>query len=528
MKKVLGIMFTLLLAVTLVACKEDPKPPVGGLTDADYVAAAKTALSLGSEEQIKNVINDIDLPLKNGQGEAEVAVTWAVTTGTAIQVDGAKGKVTRPESGSDDAEVVLTATLKKGEATDTKAFNLVVLALVETDKFDTIALAIEHIEDENLGKGYIFTLKSVTVIGQQRDGYFISDGTHSLYVHGGTKQDVGKTGEFATELDIYYDAYQLIGGSSSFAGNTTNKTEAEIKAMVASTSKDVAFFQAEVPAQGTIANLADVKQDMNYMGFFKKDFYVYVDPKIKSDQHDLVLLDASEDAGTEKFIQVYYKSTDFEALKTLAKDGARKITIYANTQEIRDNLGNASPVSESGNMNVLRVVVLYYEVELTDADKAAVVEGDIKAEHALNPHFVKEGTELAILNHTDDTVDSIVWDFKDAQDTNNALIDLTNKKVVTVPETEKTVKLTYTITKGSVVVTGDINVIVGLPTVITEGYLAAINAAELTHYVTFEGNITAIKGEKYTDYFFVEGEERVQVYGLSQEQRDTVDAAIAA
>lgn len=106
-------------------------------TDAQKVAADKAALQL-EETYTEN----FTLPTAGVNGSA---ITWAVTEGTAITVDGAAATVIR---GEDDATVTLTATITCGEESDTKAFTVTVLAEgtalpgTEEDPY-TVAEAIE-------------------------------------------------------------------------------------------------------------------------------------------------------------------------------------------------------------------------------------------------------------------------------------------------------------------------------------------------------------------------------------------------
>ncbi|MFG2935875.1 family 43 glycosylhydrolase [Streptomyces sp. NPDC048282] len=88
--------------------------------DTQGVADDKAALSLGDTG---GVTADLDLPKTGTAGGS--AITWSsdhpdVVSGT--------GKVTRPAAGSPDARATLTATLTKGTVTDTRTFDITVLA----------------------------------------------------------------------------------------------------------------------------------------------------------------------------------------------------------------------------------------------------------------------------------------------------------------------------------------------------------------------------------------------------------------
>lgn len=531
MKKVLGIMFTLLLAVTLVACKKDDKKPPVGLTDEDYVAAAKTALSLGSEEQLKNVIHDVDLPLSVGSDEEKVTISWNVTLGDAIVIEGSKGKITRPETNAGDASVTLKATLTKGEATDTKSFDLIIKELVDAVIFTSFKQVTEYVieNDIDYGKndadGYMFELETATVIGHSRDGYYVSSGNDSMYVHSSKKPDVGTTGRFSGSLLDYFRGFQL-GASSGFIGETTVKTIEEVKAL-AKTTKTVKNFTDRAPQEQEITENSDfekaIKRDMDLMGFAKMEAYIKYDPTIGYAHNMLVLYDNVEDIGTNKLVQVYYKTDAYDSLKTLGEAAnGKKITIYYAPQELRGMSKDAAPGGKA--MNVFRLTVLHYEVDLANQEKANVVEGNIKADLAKRPHYVKVEDNINVLNFTDTEHNGIIsWKFQSETDENNKLIDLETKKIVSVPTTEQEVKLTYTVKVGDATVTGNLSLIVGLPTVIKDGFYNAINAAESRTFVSFETKVIK-DGSKF---FIVDGDKNIQVFVYFDSiEEEALDAAV--
>lgn len=113
-KSLFTFVALLLVTLTLVACTSQAKK------DANAVAEAKESLVVGftAPDTAASVTQDVTLKAKEG----EVDVTW-VSNNTAVITNA--GDVTRPEA---DTVVELTATLKKGEATDTKKFSLTVKA----------------------------------------------------------------------------------------------------------------------------------------------------------------------------------------------------------------------------------------------------------------------------------------------------------------------------------------------------------------------------------------------------------------
>ena len=109
-------------------------------TDAEAVAAAKAALAIGfaTSDSANSVTANLTLPATQGT----TAVTWS-SNNTAVISN--SGVVTRPVAGSEDAVVILTATITKGSASDTKEFTVTVKAhpvvLTDQDEVDE-ALAV--------------------------------------------------------------------------------------------------------------------------------------------------------------------------------------------------------------------------------------------------------------------------------------------------------------------------------------------------------------------------------------------------
>lgn len=86
---------------------------VAPLTDRQAVDAVLADLTLGD---ISAVIADLVLPTEGTRGSS---ITWSTSD---VDVASASGDVTRPVAGSGDAVVTLTATVRAGDVTATKAF----------------------------------------------------------------------------------------------------------------------------------------------------------------------------------------------------------------------------------------------------------------------------------------------------------------------------------------------------------------------------------------------------------------------
>ena len=190
-------------------------------TDAQKVAADKAALQL-EETYTEN----FTLPMSGANGST---ISWAVTEGTAITVDGAAATVIR---GAEDATVTLTATITCGEESDTKAFTVTVLAEgtalpgTEEDPYtvaEALAAANALGKDEySAEKVYVEgVIAEITKFDSERSSYTFyikdADGTDQLTVFScKTTADITK---------IYVgDTVKVYGYLQNYKGNTPEVT----------------------------------------------------------------------------------------------------------------------------------------------------------------------------------------------------------------------------------------------------------------------------------------------------------------
>lgn len=524
MKKVFGVILTLVLGLTLVACKkDDPKPPAE-LTDADIVAAAKTQLSLGSEEQLSNVQGNIELPGLVDVSGNDVEVTWEVKeTGiTVFVIEGSTGKVTRPEADEEPVSFTLVATLKFKEVVDTKDFALTVIPKPDVPVHKTIKAAIEAIEIPATGTIQAY-VELITVIGKQTDGYFISDGQYSMYIHGGASSvKVGDTGLMLIGFSNYYGGYQGVGSETVFEGERTTKTETEIKEMAK--DRTVNDFTKNYENM-TTENLNTFKRDLELMGFFKVEAYVYSDDTIKAENHKVLIRDTDDTKGETNFIQSYYKSLIQQNLISLGSEEPKKMTIWASMQEIRDGLQEAAPGNKARDF-VYRVTPLYMEVELTDADKVNIAKDAIDATVKGDFHLVEEGWTSKLNELTVDGV-TITYDLKNQEQ--STIFNPETLKVVELPDAPEKVILVATITSGELTETHEVEIIVGKPVEFTN--LSDLKDIADGMYVLVKGTIKVAPkwDEKYEngEFTLVEGEAEALVYRLGIIHRELVDGIFA-
>lgn len=122
-RALVGIV-TLPLLILLVACHGGSHSAPAGMTDAQKVAEAKAALAIifAPGDSVSGVTRNLGLP---ASGLHEVAVVWDSSAPDSIATTGA---VFRPSANGGSVVVTLTATLTRGNASDTKCFSVVLLS----------------------------------------------------------------------------------------------------------------------------------------------------------------------------------------------------------------------------------------------------------------------------------------------------------------------------------------------------------------------------------------------------------------
>ena len=148
-------------------------------TDAAAVTQAKTALEIGyaSGESASGVTRDVTLPTTGANG---VAIAWAETSDTSNAIDISEtnnadgnrtGTITRPSA---NAMVTLTATLTKGDATDTREFTLTVFPEPASDAAAVTqaktALTVTYASGDSMSR----VTRDVTLPTEGPDGVAVS------------------------------------------------------------------------------------------------------------------------------------------------------------------------------------------------------------------------------------------------------------------------------------------------------------------------------------------------------------------
>lgn len=180
------------------------------------VAAAKDGLTWDAfcpDMEIGNVFRNFTLPSTYGQG---VAISWQ-SSDSAIVIDGTTAKVTPSDNGPQS--VTLTATLKKGEASDTETFTITVpqldSVLVEQAKEDALT-ELDAIKNDN-----------------------------NFY----------NNAEWTEIMQIIEQAKNAINAADEIA---------EVDATLAKAKQDIGFITDKVNAKNEISAYAEAKGEENY------------------------------------------------------------------------------------------------------------------------------------------------------------------------------------------------------------------------------------------------------------------------
>ena len=489
MKRILGIVFTLFLGLALVACGGNKKPtPPAELTDKDIITAARTQLNLGTEDALKNINSDFDLPTITRVSDKEVAIAWESNNEDSIKVETNKAKVTLIDK---DVEVKLTATLTYNEEETIKEFNLVVLAeVVSENQVATIYDAIEYAFENNSHEELIEVTGEVIVIATGSDGFVVADDTSALLVFQGTGVEVGDIGHITGIIDVPFGTNPNFGRGAQFVKTGAKATDAEIKALAKTRSIE--------------EQLAKPYADYDSMGFFKMNGKIVT--KTVGGNENPYLVSLEDDAN--EFVHYYKLSTqnDWIALgKTSDTDEGVDVYVF-----IYDY--------HSGE-KVYRVG--FYTVDVAMSDELIVdgVVGNLKDDFAKNSLAI-EG-DIEALKFTNSEV-AITWAFTDAEDANNAFVNLDTKKVVGNPTNGQKVKLTATLKLGDVTKTVDFVLGVGLPEVAANPVDAILNGT-VGDIIAVQGKIVMKQVGGYNNYFFVDGDREAQVFITFSNAGELVD-----
>jgi len=129
-----------------------------GMSDTQCVANDKAALDIADKAAIKS---NISLPTAGANG---TTITWASATPAVVSV---AGIVTRPANGGSNANVNLTATIKKGSITETKIIAVTVLPWTDAEEVEIAFNAInwDLIKGSNVNDQSIISNLTLSSVG---------------------------------------------------------------------------------------------------------------------------------------------------------------------------------------------------------------------------------------------------------------------------------------------------------------------------------------------------------------------------
>ena len=216
--------FSIIFAIVIIAivvvfstgCPQSAKPEDDYSSD---VATAKASLEItfAKGDSARSVTRDISLPDKVG----DVSVKWTSSNRGIIATD---GFVIRPAFVDGDAMVTLTATLSKGNASDTKDFNLTVLAVdpyiytvqFDSQNADTVAYPSSITVTEPATT--VGSLPTVPVkSGYEFDGWFTQPNGNGTEFTANTRVSGNITVYAKLRPVVYTITYNLNGGRNTVA-----------------------------------------------------------------------------------------------------------------------------------------------------------------------------------------------------------------------------------------------------------------------------------------------------------------------
>lgn len=165
-------------------------------------------------------------------------ITWTSANDDLLMIEGTTAKVTRPESGVGNQDVVITASITIGEVTNTKDFTV---SIKEKDP----SLTYASIADLHAASQLDDVIEFVGIVtGVFDGGYFLSDGTHSLGIYAGNNDlspmigdEVKVIGSYAVYNTLYqlgsvqYEEILSTGNANPLEGTAMVKTVAEMLAL---------------------------------------------------------------------------------------------------------------------------------------------------------------------------------------------------------------------------------------------------------------------------------------------------------
>ncbi|MDR2822139.1 MAG: hypothetical protein LBV58_01125 [Acholeplasmatales bacterium] len=471
MKKIITVLFLLLVSLTLISCQKDEGAQVDPAQAKLDEAFDALILPVPDDKNVSQSFN-VSVTLLNG-----VTASWASDKATYAEIkDNADAKlktvsITRPAAKQPSEVVKLTATLKIASELDAtkqlekvKTFSITVVpepdSVVEVENWDAFCETVVGATiPADSTSGYYdidgvratVKVKAVTVIAITSDTlYGLKNGEFVYVYHNGVANipdvKVGEVWDFSGNVQLYYGLYELMDAKIGSWGMT--KVENATPETIVPT---------EVPSiEGFIGGLSNKALD-DFTFNSKNPFivkYVKVHAKVRvqgTGNYDVLLVDPSYDGGnintstpteySKKAFMVYYKS-NIDVLRSLA---GFEIDVNIFVYTLRSN-NKAVAIAYAGDGSEL---VLSDDAIVNLDGGSIVLPTDLhKAEKVTLPTTGEKGSTIA-------------WSYTESDGAGNGYINLTTGDITIPEEGTATIKITATLTKGTATKTINYEIVVG-------------------------------------------------------------------
>lgn len=474
MKKLLYFVVAFVFVLGLAACGTKADPNQKAFDE------AYKALNIVTNEDVKAVISDftVNKALRGG-----VNATWTSSdTNYAAVIAGDTTdtiKVTRPENGMGNKEITLTAKVVIDKLSKNKEFKFTILEMPMTE-----VMTLSKLRDDLVASGTDVTIKDLVVVALDEDAYHVSDGVTTMMVYGapGPGVEIGVKGDITAKVDAYFDAYQL--KEASWANTTTGN---EI------VTKDVNLADYDMlDNDGNDAAIKAAKLNNANYGVLKFTAKIV----LRSDftggaNYQLQLVDPAAASNDVSFVLSYYKGAKHAELMLLS---GQEVEITAVIRELRDSRAVANTIKDGSVPMYSFSVISYVMPTLEDSEKVVLDEKSF----SINTNYTEAGD--VVLPTAGSFGSAISYAFKNVDDANNTLVNLTTG-AITVPATGQVkVPVVVTFTSGTEVKTKTITFVLGEVQMTT---IAVVNGLVDGDGAKVVGVVTA---NEYQATFFIQDE----------------------
>ena len=461
MKKRYILILVLIVALVLGGCKKTVDPAQVKLDE----AAENLGGVIGDPS---NILTSFTLPTVLAGG---VTAEWSSNNEDVAKVGTPTGgvvtiQIKRPAFGTSDVTLKLSAVLTvKAEKSDknlTKPYEITITVKAETTEpviiesiRDLLNLAKDEYDPADKKDKLSVSLENVTVVAKGSDAAFIYDGTGVTMVYSGASSDmkVGKVYNVEGLLEWYFGLWEIIDSTATeVVGATPQYPEKKVVTSVDDFIAELIENEEHFPAAGTAkdGNMEPILATITAK--------VYMVPG-QDDNYNTYLIDTTKDtlvkgkANTDSSLpsipasglMAYYPTNDFALLRAHA---GVEVTIDVVVHTYRSN-NFAYAFYYVGGPEGIDVG------DLDDEGKANVVKNAL----SITTEFEKNGT--IVLPKTGIFGATITWDFKTAEDPNNALVNLTSGAVTIPAEGRVKVVITASVKVGDETVTRDFELAIG-------------------------------------------------------------------